>query len=262
MAQQVRKWNRGDAANAFVRVILSDAGTMLGGMNDDEWQRTLDWFAGRCAYTGEELVEGETDRDHAIPMSRAHCGLHLYGNVLPATRDANRRKAGKHYRDFVEDPDRLERIEAFVRESGYWEKVSVFGDLQHYCEAQYRSIDALCRVNRHYLENLTREALGDGAETEPESPAPPSSPRPGAEILPIRLDPPSTAAFREALLRVGQAWIVELHRDGRRIVRRWDAGNMSASSNVIGNLRSRPRYRKGAWEELGIESLLVSIERP
>ena len=145
------------------------------------------------------------DQDHAVPMNRAHSGLHLYGNVVPATRDANRRKAGKHYRDFGEDPDRLERIEAFVRASRYWDKVSAFGDLQHYREAQYRSIDALCRVNRQYLENLTREALEDGAETEPGSSEPPSPSRASAEILPIRLDPPSTQAFREALLRVGQA---------------------------------------------------------
>ena len=119
MAQQTRKPNPGNAANACVQVILSDAGTMLRGMSEGEWQRTLDWFDGRCAYTGEELTEGETDRDYAIPMSRAHCGLHLYGNVLPATREANGRKAGKHDREFVEDPERLELIEAFVRESGW-----------------------------------------------------------------------------------------------------------------------------------------------
>ena len=170
MAQQTRKWNPGDAANAFVRVILSDAGTMLGGMSDDEWQRTLGWFDGRCAYTGEELAEGETDRDHAIPMSRAHCGLHLYGNVLPATREANRRKAGKHYREFVDDPERLERIEAFVRESEYWDKVSDFGDLQRYCEVQYRAIDALCRVNRKYLASLLPEADEEDAAAAPETP--------------------------------------------------------------------------------------------
>ena len=51
----------------------------------------------------------------------------------------------------MEDPDRLERIESFVRESEYWERVSVSGDLQRYCESQYRAIDALCRVNRKYL---------------------------------------------------------------------------------------------------------------
>ena len=119
MVQQAKKLNPGDAANAFVRVILSDAGAMLGGLTETEWVQTLDWFGGRCAYTDEALVDGRTDRDHAVPMNRTHCGLHLYGNVLPTTREANQQKAGKHYRDFVEDPDRLKRIESFVKESGY-----------------------------------------------------------------------------------------------------------------------------------------------
>ena len=262
MAQQTRKWNPGDAANTFVRVILSDAGTMLGGLKDDEWKKTLDWFGGRCAYTDETLVDGHVDRDHAIPMNRTHCGLHLYGNLLPATRDANRRKAGKHYRDFVEDPERLERIESFVRESGYWERVSVFGDLQRYCEAQYRSIDALCRVNRNYLDSLLPEDLEGGAGSDPEPPDPSPLLRRGPGTLPIALDPPSPEAFRDALLVARRAWIVEVHRDGRRIVQPWEARNISMSSNVIGNLRSRPRYRKDAWKRLGIESVLVSITRP
>ena len=37
MARQTRKWNPGDAANTFIRVILSDAGTILGGITEDEW---------------------------------------------------------------------------------------------------------------------------------------------------------------------------------------------------------------------------------
>jgi len=81
-------------------------------------------------------------------------------------------------------------------------------------------------------------------------------------VLPITLDPSPTKAFREALMREKRAWIVEHHRDGRTVVRRWEAGKMSATSNVIGNLRSRPRYRKGAWKQLGIQSLIVYIKRP
>ena len=93
MAQQVRKWNPGDAANAFVRVILSDAGAKLGGLTEWEWERTLDWFEERCAYTREALLNGRSERDHAIPMNRTHCGIHLYGNVLPVSTNANRQKA-------------------------------------------------------------------------------------------------------------------------------------------------------------------------
>lgn len=251
MAQQTRRWNPSDAANAFVRVILSDAGAKLGGLTEQEWARTLNWFDGRCAYTGEALLNDRTQRDHAIAMNRTHCGLHLYGNVLPATTEANSQKAGKHYRDFVEDPDRLAQIEAFVRESAYWDRVSVFGDLQRYCEAQYRAIDALCRVNRKYLASLLSEDSEGGAGPEPQE----------GDTLPITFDPPLPEAFKEALLRERRAWIAEVHRDGRRIEHRWEARNMSESSNVIGNLRSRPRYRKGAWQREGIQSLIVSIRR-
>ena len=41
VAKQTRKTNPGEAANAFVRVILSDAGAMLGGLDEDERRRTL-----------------------------------------------------------------------------------------------------------------------------------------------------------------------------------------------------------------------------
>ena len=261
VAKQTKRWNPGDAANAFVRVILSDAGAMLGGLTETEWRTTVDWFEGRCAYTDEILDKNQLDRDHAVPMNRTHCGLHLFGNVLPATREANRRKAAKHYRDFIEDGDRLERIEAFIRSSGYWERVSVFGDLHGYCEAQYRAVNALCRVNREYLENLLPVALerDDDAPGEPPEQERRAS---GDDVLPITLDPSPAKEFREGLMRERRAWVVEHHRDGRTVVRRWEAGNMSATSNVVGNLRSRARYRQGAWRQLGIQSLSVFIKRP
>ena len=99
---------------------------MLGGLKDDEWHKTLEWFDGRV----HRATLNEMERHHAIPMNRAHCGLHLYGNVVPATKEANRRKAGKHYREFIEDRDRLQRIDRFLRESGYWERVADLGDLR------------------------------------------------------------------------------------------------------------------------------------
>ena len=265
------KWAPGDAANAFVRVLLWDAGAKLanknqppksGGLDEADWNRTIAWFDGRCAYTDEVLVDDQTERDHAIPMNREHCGLHLFGNVLPATREANRRKAGKHYRDFlIEDPARLERIESFIRESEYWERVSVFGNLQNYCEAQYRSINALCRVNWEYLDRLLPEDLEDEADTAPLDSS--RGPQQEGDTLPIVWDPPSPeGAFKVALLRTGRAWIVEVYRDGQRIEQPWDARRMSDSSSVIGNVRSKKNYRKNTWKRLGIQSLVVSVRRP
>ncbi len=82
------------------------------------------------------------------------------------------------------------------------------------------------------------------------------------DTLPIELEPSSRNAFLKELLRTKWAWIVEVYRDGRLEERPWNASKMSESSNVLGNLRSRPRYRAGSWQQLGIISLRVSIEKP
>ena len=68
--------------------------------------------------------------------------------------------------------------------------------------------------------------------------------------------------FLAALLRTKEAWLEVSYNDGRKEVRRWDAPRMSPSSNVINNLRSRPEFRAGNWQNKGIASLRVSIERP
>ena len=80
--------------------------------------------------------------------------------------------------------------------------------------------------------------------------------------LPITLDPLDPSDFLDALLRTKEAWIEVSYSDGRKEVRRWDASRMSTSSNVIGNLRSRPEFRNGVWQKNGIASLRASVEQP
>ena len=96
-------------------------------------------------------------------------------------------------------------------------------------------------------------------------PAPSANPtrREGqGSILPITLEPQNSLDFLAALLRTKEAWLEVSYNDGRKEVRRWDAPRMSPSSNVINNLRSRPEFRGGNWQNKGITSLRVSIERP
>ena len=81
-------------------------------------------------------------------------------------------------------------------------------------------------------------------------------------ILPITLEPSSPESFKDALLSTKQAWIVEKYLDGSEKVRLWNAERISRSSNIIGNLRSRPEFRAGTWQRNGIVSVLVSIEKP
>ena len=80
--------------------------------------------------------------------------------------------------------------------------------------------------------------------------------------LPISLEPPRPGDFLTALLEARHAWLEVSYNDGQKEVRRWDASRMSSTSNVIGNLRSRPEFRAGTWQASGISSLRVTIERP
>ena len=105
--------------------------------------------------------------------------------------------------------------------------------------------------------------------SEPRQAVPLRRPPPGSErppgpdaTLPIILIPSPAEVFRRALMRTKQAWILVTYRDGREEVRRWKAPKISATSNIIGNLRSRPEFRPGTWQRSGIASVQVSIERP
>ena len=80
--------------------------------------------------------------------------------------------------------------------------------------------------------------------------------------LPIALNPSPARVFKDALLRTKQAWIVETYMDGNEKARLWNAERITQSSDIIGNLRSRPEFRPGAWQRNGIVSVLVSIEKP
>lgn len=82
------------------------------------------------------------------------------------------------------------------------------------------------------------------------------------EVLPIELSPSSHENFKTALLRTKQAWITIIYQNGREEVRLWNADRISPSSNIIGNLRSRPEFRSGTWQQNGIVMIRVSTAKP
>lgn len=70
--------------------------------------------------------------------------------------------------------------------------------------------------------------------------------------LPITLDPANPDVFKKALLDSKQAEIETFYKDGKVERKLWKAAKFSLSSNVFGNLRSRPEYRSGNWQKMGI----------
>lgn len=81
------------------------------------------------------------------------------------------------------------------------------------------------------------------------------------DSLEIQLNPAPESEFRRMLLITKAAYITTFYNDGTSNQKKWDAHKFTESSNVLGNLRSRPEFRKGNWQELGIEKVYVSIEK-
>ncbi len=108
---------------------------------------------------------------------------------------------------------------------------------------------------------LSAARFGQLQSTGISSPATLRTPTNGA-TLPITLAPSPEADFKDALMRTKRAWIITTYQDGREDVSLWKADKISASSSIIPNLRSRPRFRQGAWQENGIASVRVCIDHP
>ncbi len=80
-------------------------------------------------------------------------------------------------------------------------------------------------------------------------------------ILPIELKPSSEADFKRRLLLTKTAYITIFYKNGTSKQKVWNANRFKESSGVLGNLRSRPEFRNGKWQKLGIEKVLVSIDK-
>jgi len=81
----------------------------------------------------------------------------------------------------------------------------------------------------------------------------------GRDILPIILDPSDSEVFRNAFIKQGRARLSIHYEDGRIENEEWLCQRFGASSNVIGNLRSKPKFRSGMWQRLGIEKVFIRV---
>ncbi len=270
MARQTRRTRPGDAANLVIRCLLSDAGGLLGGLSETQWLQTLDYFGMQCAYTGQALLRETTVKDHAIPINKDYCGLHVFGNVLPCTREVNADKHHKHYRDFVTDGVRLAKIENFIAQSGYWDRIKLLGNLYHFAATQYLLVTRICDGNRNYVKRILEPQFVDAqaAEVAQElsanidhcalSPLGIS----GIDVLPIEFSPSPVEFFKGALLERKRAWISTYYANGQTKIKPWNADHITATSNIITNLRSRREFRQGEWKRRDIVRVLVSIANP
>lgn len=121
-----------------------------------------------------------------------------------------------------------------------------------------KAILILCQdCHRKYDVGIRRGAPGRNASIS--AGASSSETIAGVDILPITLDPSLPDEFKEHLLASRSAEIAVHYSDGRVELHPWDASRFSRSSNVMGNLRSRPEFRQGRWQAQGIVKVHVRV---
>ena len=134
------------------------------------------------------------------------------------------------------------------------------------CKDCHRAYDAVADVP---TSSVPSDA-GDGgapkapiAQDRPERMNEPGRVRQG-DVLPITLIPSDQREFKQAFIASEIAEIREYYQDGRCNSKPWRKrgyGGFTEKSNVIGNLRSRPEYRSGVWQESGIVRIEVEVKR-
>jgi hypothetical protein len=81
----------------------------------------------------------------------------------------------------------------------------------------------------------------------------------GRDVLPIILNPSDPDEFRHAFIAKGRAMMSIYFADGRVETEEWLCQRFGPTSNVIGNLRSKSKFRSGEWQRLGITKVIVTI---
>ena len=124
-----------------------------------------------------------------------------------------------------------------------------------------KAILVLCTAcHRKYDSPAVRPKAPAQAETGmDEEGQPPGSGLVKSDVLPITLDPINLSVFKDQLLKRKAAEITTFYKDGRTVTRPWIAIKFAATSNVLGNLRSRPDFRHGKWQAHGIIKVHVRV---
>lgn len=153
-----KKTHISSVANLYVRYLLSEISEALGGFTEKEYKKTLKEFNHCCAYTGKKLKKESITIDHLIPNNRKSGGLHLYGNIVPATDAVNKSKGSKCFVDFLnsdstelshlsnnERDEKIAHLKEFQETSGYFDKIQKINYFLDYLEKQYALIFSIAR---------------------------------------------------------------------------------------------------------------------
>jgi len=78
-------------------------------------------------------------------------------------------------------------------------------------------------------------------------------------LLPIDLLPHDSNQFLDKILITKKALIKIHYTSGKIEEKIWRVSRLARSSNILGNLRSRPEFRNNHWQTLGISKVIVQV---
>lgn len=265
VTKAARGFEFGDVSNISLRNILTGISRKIyGKVTKQDMLDSLDFFDGKCPYTGKELrtaIEngsGGYAVDHIIPQSKEHCGLNIRGNLVYADAEANNKKKDMTAEDFLmndqtvlagvstaERKARLEKIQEFQRINKYdpelirrtvspyltklYDEIRVEQESRIDEAVQLTGLPVLTPIQKSYVSGNTKKNSQD---------------------VPVILIPSNPDDFKEELLKKKTANITLTYADGSVHYSVWKANNFDQSSNVMGNIKSRPFWRTRKTEGL------------
>lgn len=223
----------GDVANIAIRNILSEISEIVyGKYSEEDKEKTLEYFGGKCPYTNHIIKSDRYAVDHIVPQNIKYCGLNVKGNLILVDKEANSKKGGKSVKEFlINDNDfwnknktskkervkRLKRIEKFQMDAGYNYK-EIYRKIHSELEKIYKEIQ---NQQKLYI-NRVLKTLGPV----------------------IVLKPDNIALFKEKLLNTKKATIKWYYMDKKKNkTMLWDAKNFNKTSNLLGNIQTRPEWK-------------------
>ncbi len=255
----------GDVSNASVRNILTEISKRVyGGITEQELHDTMDFFDWKCPYTGKDLKAavkqglGGHATDHIDPQNRECCGLNVKGNLVIVDKAANSEKGNKTVEEFFGNKNSkvLAGVDAQTREARL-KKIREFQKICGYDPIELKK--TLSPLLKQYYDNVRAEQekrIEDALKTARLTPLAVQKKavkvRSGKkQALPaIVFSPADEAAFKKELLIRKKATFVLTYDSGAVKESPWKADNMNESSNLRGNIQSRPFWRNKNKEGL------------
>lgn len=176
LSKAARGIQLGDVANAAVRNVLTILSIHIGDISADDVLDASVYFDYKCPYTGRDLsseikakANGEKAPnivlDHIVPQNRECCGLNVKGNLVWVDKEANGRKGGKSFDEFILTDDKIVSSTTPGERQARVDKIKAYQNACGYDPKKIAKI-ASQMLEDHYkkIENMQVEAAAEIAK--------------------------------------------------------------------------------------------------